>query len=80
MAGALFLPHVLPLPQLSRDMYYGPRGIAPYVRDAVQVTVVSSLARGRRKMGSPGQRKLVVTATPGWYRARSTEPLTVCNT
>ena len=54
MAGALFLPHVLPLPQLSRDMYDGRRGIAPYVRDAVQVTVVSSLARGRRKMGSPG--------------------------
>jgi len=54
MAGALFLPHVLPLPQLSRDMYDGHRGIAPDVRDAVQGTVVSSLARGRRKMGSPG--------------------------
>ena len=79
MAGALFLPHVRPLPQLSRNMYYGHRGIAPYVRDAVQVTGVSSLARGRRKMGSLGQRKKVVTATPGWYRARSTEPLTVCN-
>jgi hypothetical protein len=35
-------------------MYYGHRGITPYGRDAVQVTVVSSLARGRRKMGSPG--------------------------
>jgi putative component of membrane protein insertase Oxa1/YidC/SpoIIIJ protein YidD len=37
-------------------------------------------AGGRRKMGSPGQSKRVVTATPGGYRALSTAPPSVCHT